>query len=174
MNYKIQTIYRTVVPSFDVMGSMHHGWYWNRSTAERVMTNDGGSRQGAVTEWDVIVMDNGDVLRGVTTEDETTEAKTTNVEKITVYGDTDEDVLAATLVRYPEVWKKILGLDYDAEKMAEQGFREHTKSWIRDKLLLLDVSAEEARVLGMTEDRDRAIADFQAIKREDDEQKAAP
>jgi hypothetical protein len=167
MSYKIQTIYRAVVPGFAVLGSFHQGWYWGRETAERVITNDGGARQGTVSEWDVIVMDDGDVLLAQRAKD-----GTNNIEKILVHGDSDEEILAATLARLPEEYKKTLGLNYDEALRVEQRQPELTRSWERNKMLNLDISAEEARVLGLAQDRDQAIADFQAIVTEQEQRRA--
>ena len=161
MSYEIKTIYQAQVPVFMFMGQVTQGWYWNRETAERVIINDGGSRQGMVNEWEVICID-GDVLVAERAED-----GTNMITKVTVRGDTDEDILAATLERFPEVWKECLGLEFDAVKKADQALSEVGRR-PRERLLMLDVTVEEARVLGLAEDRDRAIEWFNEIVEKQD------
>ena len=170
MSYEIKTIYRAVVPSFDWIGHMHQGWYWSRETAESVITNDGGTRQGLVWEYDAIVMGDGDVLLADRVDTDAGRGKKTTVTKIDVYGDSDEDLRAAAMERLPDPWKKALGLPYDEEKAAEQTFDSSRDSpYLRDKLLILDVTAEEARVLGLGDERTRAIEGFQEIERKREE-----
>jgi len=174
MSYEIRTVYRAIVPAFERIGHMHQGWYWSRKTAERVITNDGGARQGRVWEYDVIVMDDGDVLCAdrATVDDDPGTSKTT-VTKINVYGDSDEEVRAAAMERLPDPWRKTLGLPHDEEKAAAEqrlGFSNPDSPHLREKLLILDVTAEEARVLGLGDERTRAIDDFQERARRRDEE----
>lgn len=161
MSYEIKTIYRAVVPGFEWGGYMHQGWYWDHATAERVITQDGGARHGQISESDAIVMGDGSVLWAHPAED--SESKTV-VTEIRVYGDTDEELRDAALARLPDNWKVVLGLPHDPEVAAKQTFlfSKGTEPWLRDKLLVLDVTAEEARVLGLAEDRDKAIENFEA------------
>jgi len=168
MSYEIKTIYRAVVPMFEGGGIAHQGWYWDEETALSMITDDGGSRQGGVHPYEVIVMGDGDILFA---QSDLHGHKKTTIEKITVYSDSLEDRRAATLDRLPALWKKTLGLPYDEDKASKQRFAlsREDAPYLRDKLLLLDVSAGEAEALGLTEDREQAIRNFEDMSRKQEE-----
>ena len=172
MSYEIKTIYQAITPGFESLGLIHQGLYWERETAERMLTQDGGSRQGRVDEHDVIVMDNGDVIKTTSLEDPDTGTMKTTAKVVRIYGNTDEEMREATIARLPELWKKLLGLPYDKEVASFQktSWASASDEQMRRKLLILDVTAEDARVLGMGDERTKAIEDFQEIMRLDKEQ----
>lgn len=151
--YRIQTVYQAVIPVFTFgFGSTTQGFYWKEETARRVITNDGGVRQGMVVPCEVLIMDNDDVLLVERSEDQSN-----RITKIEVHGDSDEELRAATLARLPEAGKEFLGLEFNAEKKAAQGLYESNES-VREQMLVLDISEEEARVLGILSERKEALA----------------
>lgn len=175
MSYEIKTVYRAAVPGFESLGSHHQGWYWNRDVAER-FTNEGGAKQGHVFVHEVIVMEGGDTL-WASPEMEYRDGRheptgNTSIEKINVYGDTDEELKEAALERLPDHWKKLLGLPYDEAVAATQKFSWNRASddQMRNKLLILDITEEEARVLGLGQVRTEAIEGFQAICEKQEEE----
>jgi hypothetical protein len=129
-----------------------HGWYWDQEVAKRI-GGDPGVKKGHVTEHDVIVVD-GDILLAITEDFET------SIQKITVRNGTDEDIRNAALARLPEIHKKSLGLPFDETLLQEQALPESTKSWEKDRVLLLELTSEETRCLGLSPDKKQAQKKF--------------
>lgn len=166
MTYEIKTVYQAIVPAFEWSSPMHQGLYWNRETAERMIGADRQPPGARVDEHDVIVMENGDVLQATSLEDPDRGIMKTSVKKATVYGDSDEELRDASLARLPDLWKKVLGLPYDAEKAAQQSFLFSDgvdEKHVRWKLLLLEITDEEARVLGLGDDKRDAIQQWDDV-----------
>lgn len=159
MKQEVKTAFQALAPRFAPLGTRSLGLFWNKETAEGLITSDGGARQGKVVTWQLLV------VNGVPYAAEQGEDGASQIQEVRVYGDTDDEKREAVLAGMFEEWKKRLGLPFDQTKLDEQALvldkYDHKK-----KLLLLDITAEEARLFGFTEERDKTIAWFRGIKDE--------